>query len=60
METPNRKTTPDEIAQLKEENERLRATIRQLRKQLEAYQLQARRRSNYDHDDLPYEEDDRR
>jgi cell division protein FtsB len=50
----------NELAQLKEENQRLRATIRQLRKQLEAYQLQARRRSVHDYDHLEYDDDDRR
>lgn len=49
----------DELEKLKQENENLKATIKQLRQQLMAYQNQTRRRHDMDYDYIPYHEDDR-
>jgi len=44
---------------LKEENERLKKIIRDLRKQLEQYQKHQARQYQDNYDYLPYEDDDR-
>ena len=49
----------NEVEKLKKENEQLRLTIRQLRKQLDNYETQARRRYELERDHLPYHDYDR-
>lgn len=49
----------DELEKLKQENEQLRLTIKQLRQQLESYQKRSRRKFDSEHDHVPYHEHDR-
>lgn len=44
---------------LNQQNENLKETVKQLRKQLEAYQKQSRRQYESDRDHLPYHDYDR-
>jgi hypothetical protein len=49
----------EELEKLKEENERLKVVIRSLRKELELYKKQSRRRFDADADFVPHPEEDR-
>lgn len=49
----------DELEKLKIENAQLRQTIKELRRQLEAYQQQSRRQYETERDHLPYHEYER-
>ena len=49
----------EELEKLKEENAQFRETIKQLRKQLEVYRKQTKRRYDLDKDFLPYNEEER-
>lgn len=49
-----------EVETLQRENEQLRATIKELRKQLEAYKNQTRRQYYADQDYVSYHDEDRR
>lgn len=46
----------DELEKLRKENEVLKETIKQLRRQLELYRNQQRKSYDYDNDYVPYHE----
>lgn len=49
----------NEVEILKKENEQLKATVKELRRQLETYRIRNKRKYYADYDNIPYQDDDR-